>query len=105
MTADTIAAVVNLLNGLVNFWLNAILSTQQQGQVGSRPITRMGSRPVSRAGYRTDDSVDTARYSFNPESFYLIRPKKKDVVLPFTTDPKILKSMVGFKLLFFFTVF
>eukprot|EP00057_Strongylocentrotus_purpuratus_P013889 XP_011668363.1 PREDICTED: uncharacterized protein LOC105440190 [Strongylocentrotus purpuratus] len=72
LTADTIAAVVNLLNGLVNFWLNAILSTQQQGQVGSRPITRMGSRPVSRAGYRTDDSVDTA-------SLFLSRPHSRAI--------------------------
>ncbi|XP_030841407.1 uncharacterized protein LOC591592 isoform X2 [Strongylocentrotus purpuratus] len=72
LTADTVAAVVNLLNGLVNFWLNAILSTQQQGQVGSRPITRMGSRPVSRAGYRTDDSVDTA-------SLFLSRPHSRAI--------------------------
>lgn len=61
LTVDTVPAVVKLLNGLVNFWLNAILlSNQQQGQGGSRPVTRLGSRPVSRAGFRTGDSSDIA---------------------------------------------
>nr|XP_054765634.1 uncharacterized protein LOC129272528 [Lytechinus pictus] len=60
LTADTVAAVVKLLNGLVNFWLNTILSTQQSGQLDHRPMTRIGSRPVSRAGYRTNDSTDMA---------------------------------------------
>ncbi|XP_071492443.1 uncharacterized protein [Diadema antillarum] len=95
LTSDTVPAVVKLLNGLVNYWLNAILSTQSHG--GGRPVTRLtASRPVSRADVRPGDTSEFLSYFPSrpqsrgmPTAYGLGDEELSEVELGSTTDSLI----------------